>query len=51
MILESTQKFVQPRRGVMSSLRDLGILRHNSIIVPSLRDCLLRKVTLLNYVV
>ena len=41
MILDSTQEFVQPRRGVMSSLRDLGIFRRNSIIVPSLRDCLL----------
>ena len=45
MILESTQKFVKPRRGVMSSLQDLGTLRHNSITVPSLWDCLLRNIS------
>ncbi len=45
MILESTQEFVQPRRGVMSSLRDFGILHRNSIIVASLRDCLLRNIS------
>jgi hypothetical protein len=38
MILDTMQEFVQPRRGVMSSLRDLGILRRNSIIMLSLRD-------------
>ena len=41
MILDSMQGFAQPRRGVMSSLRDLGILHRNSIIMPSLRDCFL----------
>ena len=52
MILESTQEFAQPR-SVMLSLRDLGILHRNSIIVSSvsagsthrLRDCLLRNIS------
>lgn len=45
MIIDSRQEFDQPRRGVISSLRDYVILHPNSIIMPSLRDFLLAHFT------
>lgn len=44
MIVVAGGKYAKPRRGdmvlrtILSSLRDLGILPQNSIVLPSLRD-------------
>lgn len=44
IVVVASGKYAKPRRGdmvlrkILSSLRDLGILRQNSIVLPSLRD-------------